>query len=525
MQKGFILATKESPGEPGLLAAFDPLHWKVWAVLMALLVFAGICLGFAEGYGDNEGLPFNPLGLLMDCMYWSITLMIGVPDKQPVTDGGRTIVLGMLFLTLMMQTCYTGSLNSMLMFTPFFTKISGKSDIVASGKWSLCLAGAESGSSWAYYNNSMVPIATSNDVTTTIIKGKDPKDCLWKVYTDEASATFFDEPIIKYRIANDFHGKGRCGTEGGYCWDNENKTILEAVSMSKCNEKDQRVKAPSVPGSLTTVGSVFDVFGYGFAFPRKIGKEQTGAGDLAGKSDYMAFNQVIAYLKEKGEFDKSEATFIAGDPECAAAPASSVLSVKNMLGLFIFTGVITFVGLVISVVERFILIFAKICPCACCKELLETDGNEGGAAGDGEKDGEDGVGKSTEAAEGEGDPPPPGDAVEGEEVVEAEASKEVKDANGGAEQDGEAVLKTITLDNVHLPGDLRGAKTSECLIELEVRLERIEEQLENLVYVFESSGNGEPPLVDNQAEAEGGDTPALPPLVETPTNPPQESES
>ena len=95
--------------------------------------------------------------------------MIGVADKMPVTNGGRTIVLGMLFLTLMMQTCYTGSLNSMLMFTPFFTKISGKSDIVASGKWSLCLAGAESGSSWAYYNNSMVPIATSNDVATTII--------------------------------------------------------------------------------------------------------------------------------------------------------------------------------------------------------------------------------------------------------------------------------------------------------------------------------------------------------------------
>ena len=156
---------------------------------------------------------------------------------------------------------------------------------------------------------------------------------------------------------------------------------------------------------------------------------------------------------------------------------------------------------------------------------METDGNEGGAAGDGEKDGEDGVEKSTEAAEGEGDPPPPGDAVEGEEVVEAEASKEVKDANGGVEQYGEAVLKTITLDDVHLPGDLRGAKTSECLIELEVRLERIEEQLENLVYVFESSGNGEPQLVDNQAEAEGGDTPALPPLVETPANPPQESES
>lgn len=44
--------------------------------------------------------------------YWSLTLQLGVADKQPVTDGGRTIVLGMLFLTMLMQAVYTGSLNT-----------------------------------------------------------------------------------------------------------------------------------------------------------------------------------------------------------------------------------------------------------------------------------------------------------------------------------------------------------------------------------------------------------------------------
>lgn len=33
-------------------------------------------------------------------------------DKQPVTDGGRTIVMGLLFLTMLMEAVYTGSLNT-----------------------------------------------------------------------------------------------------------------------------------------------------------------------------------------------------------------------------------------------------------------------------------------------------------------------------------------------------------------------------------------------------------------------------
>jgi hypothetical protein len=54
----------------------------------------------------------RPLTRVESGRYWSLTLQLGCPDKQPVTDGGRTIVLGLLFLTMLMQAVYTGSLNT-----------------------------------------------------------------------------------------------------------------------------------------------------------------------------------------------------------------------------------------------------------------------------------------------------------------------------------------------------------------------------------------------------------------------------
>ena len=49
------------------------------------------------------------------CRYWSLTLQLGVADKQPVTDGGRTLTMGLLFLTMLLQAVYTGSLNTVSM--------------------------------------------------------------------------------------------------------------------------------------------------------------------------------------------------------------------------------------------------------------------------------------------------------------------------------------------------------------------------------------------------------------------------
>ena len=94
--------------------------------------------------------------------YWSLTLQLGVADKQPVTDGGRTIVMGLLFLTMLMQAAYTGSLNTILMTKPLVTSVNSKSDFMFKNSSNyneanvLCLPSA---SASKYFDNHMFPLA------------------------------------------------------------------------------------------------------------------------------------------------------------------------------------------------------------------------------------------------------------------------------------------------------------------------------------------------------------------------------
>ena len=290
------MATKASPSSPSLWAFGDPLAGTVWLVLFGEILFAAFCLALAEGYSDNESLPRNPIGLLCDSFYWSFTLILGVADKQPVTDGGRTIVLGMLFLTMLMQAVYTGSLNTILMTVPMVKSVSGKSEFLKSSKPTLCL---HSASTKQYFKQFMQPEAKKNGVEISSINGTDVKDCMWQVYVDNATATFFDEPIIKWRIANTFASRGHCGTEGGYCWDTQNRTTLKDVPWNKCDKDGQRLSQPKFPGSLTTTGTVFSLFGYSIAFPKKLGPDSSDGtlladGTLLGKSGLFfscAFSQ------------------------------------------------------------------------------------------------------------------------------------------------------------------------------------------------------------------------------------------
>lgn len=119
--------------------------------------------------------------------------------------------------------------------------------------------------------------------------------------------------------------------------------------------------------SLSRGGQVFDAFGYGLAFPKATGAGGDGSGagqtgsvrvcichtclcarlpqcpaackyhapqrDAFGLvADYMAFNQIIAYLKEQGAIDTVEDKYIARSPACAAADAAVQLTIDNMFG-------------------------------------------------------------------------------------------------------------------------------------------------------------------------------------------------
>lgn len=266
--------------------------------------------------------------------YWTVTGLIGVADKQPITNGGRTIVLGLLFLSLLMQCVYTGSLNAMMMAGPTEYVVEGAADFIFknsslfSANHILCIP---SKAAQAYFDASMMPVAKDNGVTIKTTNASDIKECLWKVYTDEATATFFDEPIVRWRIANNFKSKGHCSDLGGYCYDAENKTHMASRTEQNCvgEGEEHEWKTPPLGGSLFPVGQLFDSIAYVMAFPRKGGPG--GAPTEKLQTYYRAFDQLIGYFLERGIIDKLETEF-AGDAECAAPEGSLQMNTEQMFG-------------------------------------------------------------------------------------------------------------------------------------------------------------------------------------------------
>jgi hypothetical protein len=60
----------------GLFAFGEPLEAGVWVLLFAEMIVAAACLMLVEGYGDNEALPLNPWGLIMDCWFLFIFSLV-----------------------------------------------------------------------------------------------------------------------------------------------------------------------------------------------------------------------------------------------------------------------------------------------------------------------------------------------------------------------------------------------------------------------------------------------------------------
>jgi hypothetical protein len=57
----------------------------------------------------------------------------GVADKQPMTHGGRTIILAQLFLAAILQAIFTGNLNNILLRQPFQTQVDTFQDYTNPG--------------------------------------------------------------------------------------------------------------------------------------------------------------------------------------------------------------------------------------------------------------------------------------------------------------------------------------------------------------------------------------------------------
>ena len=115
MMTGYRLVTLAVPDSPTIFSWASPFTYGVWLVIAVEIIVCGLAIFIVEFNADNDSLATNNLMRMWDTIYFSMTIVLGVSDKQPITHGGRTVVLAQLFLALILQAVFTGNLNNILL--------------------------------------------------------------------------------------------------------------------------------------------------------------------------------------------------------------------------------------------------------------------------------------------------------------------------------------------------------------------------------------------------------------------------
>jgi len=236
----------------------------------------GLAFIYVEGYGTNPQMPTGFGTRLFDAMYWSMTIVLGVADKQATTHAGRTLTMAQLFFTLLLIAVYTGNLNSVLQNVQLAFKVDDFSDFVdrESKKFNadhkICYSTASTN---AFLD---LEAGINQGIVFNRVMGDSPMDCMLKVYKGEADATFYDEPVVKWRLGKKFDQNGMCGEAGGVC------SSLAYTSKKSCEKNG--FEYTEVAGTLSMTGELFSSFGYALVFPRST------------NTDFMAFSQATQVI-------------------------------------------------------------------------------------------------------------------------------------------------------------------------------------------------------------------------------------
>ena len=363
LMTGYRLVTLATPDKPTIFEWASPFDTNVWITLCVEAFVCGLAIFVVEYRADNEFFSTNPLLRLWESMYFSVTMLLSVPNNQPLTHGGRTIVLAQLFCTLILQAVFTGNLNIILLRQNFKTTVDSFQDytdpmaLKFNGGNTICYPSSDS----VAKNFLDIKAGKHQNVALNLAAAPDVESCLRGVYTGNVTAAFYDEPIIQSALGTNFMQTGRCGLEGGYCsnWDTPKSRCHCDMPAPSCNRTGACPTArkpnctlaftPSA-SSLTMVGEIFNPVGYALVFPR-----------TATSTDYLAFNQVLQYVKEQGELDRIIQKHVSM-PDCASAvPPSTVIKVVNVVGLLICVGALALVGLGVGYFEIVVRVLRKCC--------------------------------------------------------------------------------------------------------------------------------------------------------------------
>jgi hypothetical protein len=130
MEQGMKILVKAQQAPVEIMAWAGPFATDLWIVVIAEIFFVTLLFMVVEGYGTNPSLPMNRVGQFFDSFFWSLTLVLGVADKQPSTHAGRTLTMAQLFFALLLVSVYTGNLNNFLLNRPLTYPMDNFQDAV-----------------------------------------------------------------------------------------------------------------------------------------------------------------------------------------------------------------------------------------------------------------------------------------------------------------------------------------------------------------------------------------------------------
>jgi hypothetical protein len=119
---GFQLIVQPPPDPINPTGFFDPFHESLWMMVVFEMIVVAIACYYMEAptcdppVNDADDLAIVP-GKSFGCwdsLYWSLTLLIQIPDKAPCTWGGKVVLIAHGWFMLICVASYTANLANFL---------------------------------------------------------------------------------------------------------------------------------------------------------------------------------------------------------------------------------------------------------------------------------------------------------------------------------------------------------------------------------------------------------------------------
>ncbi|MCH2215773.1 MAG: transporter substrate-binding domain-containing protein [Flavobacteriales bacterium] len=186
------IAVRKDDAGPVMRLIRNLFSWEFWTAI-SLLAFIILVFGFFAWIFErkhNEAEFGRDAKGLWDSFWWSAVTMttVGYGDKSPKTIGGRVVGLIWMFTAIVIISGFTASIASSLTVGQLSLDISNLEDLKKAKV--LSLNGSTSEGYLKSKNILSKPVSTADEALELVANG-------------EADAFVYDEPLIRYKIAEE----------------------------------------------------------------------------------------------------------------------------------------------------------------------------------------------------------------------------------------------------------------------------------------------------------------------------------